>query len=50
MRLSRYRFDDIGFFKKAVFATVPEGEMASSVRNQQIIIQGMESGSRKSLL
>lgn len=45
-----HRLNDVGFLKESVFAAMPEGEMTSPVGNQQIIVEGMECSTRKSLL
>jgi hypothetical protein len=45
-----HRLNDVGLLEEAVFASMPEGEMASSVRNQQIIVERVEGCTRKTLL
>lgn len=43
---SHYRFNDIGFLEESIFATVPEGEVASTMCYQQIVVERVEGGSR----
>lgn len=47
---SHYRLNDIGFLEESIFATVPEGEVASAMCYQQIVVERVEGGSRQSLL
>lgn len=41
-----HRFDDISFLKEAVFATVPECQVTTTVGDQQIVVEWMERGAR----
>lgn len=50
MITNTYRLDNVCSFKEAIFSACPEGEMALSVCNEEVIVQGMEGSSRQILL